>query len=167
MDDDLYFPCIVCSCMIHETDYNYHISICNMDNENRIESQRVYRSSQIPTGLSLRNFVREHFNIEPSSSPPTPTPTAPPITQPHTSPITSAKGCKNIKKHIKNIGGRDLLNISDTICSICHDALSDKIIKKLRCQHLYCQECITKWLSMSKKCPMCNYQLEDPAVENK
>ena len=58
MDEDLYFPCIVCNSMIHEVDYNHHISICNMDSENMINSQRIYKNSQLPAGLSLKNFVR-------------------------------------------------------------------------------------------------------------
>lgn len=39
-------------------------------------------------------------------------------------------------------------------CSICLNA--EHKFKKLKCKHLFCEKCITKWLtSFSNTCPIC------------
>jgi len=53
----------------------------------------------------------------------------------------------------------------DDICTICLDKLIEKCddipIRKLICEHKYCDDCISQWLIKSKKCPVCNIDLED------
>lgn len=42
----------------------------------------------------------------------------------------------------------------DFICGICF--CKKKVSKKLRCKHLFCNKCITKWLTeCSNNCPLC------------
>jgi hypothetical protein len=53
---------------------------------------------------------------------------------------------------------------NDEICTICLEKMSDKVDEKARqliCGHIYCDTCISQWLSKSKKCPVCNVDLED------
>lgn len=57
---------------------------------------------------------------------------------------------------------------SDDICTICLDKIIDKGnegVRKLICSHTYCDGCITQWLAKSKKCPVCNIDLEDKLNE--
>lgn len=50
-----------------------------------------------------------------------------------------------------------------TICSICIENIkqSDNDCRELICSHKYCDQCISKWLSTSKRCPVCNIDLEE------
>lgn len=45
----------------------------------------------------------------------------------------------------------------DTECSICKDNVKETVVTS--CQHVYCFECITRWLSQSSKCPDCRGNL--------
>jgi hypothetical protein len=57
----------------------------------------------------------------------------------------------------------------DDICTICLDKILDKsehvCVRKLICGHMYCDDCISQWLAKSKKCPVCNVDLEDKLNE--
>ena len=33
-------------------------------------------------------------------------------------------------------------------------------------KNIFCDECITRWLSISKKCALCNINLEDLSISN-
>lgn len=50
-----------------------------------------------------------------------------------------------------------------TICSICIENIkqSDNNCRELLCSHKYCDACISKWLSTSKRCPVCNIDLDE------
>lgn len=52
-------------------------------------------------------------------------------------------------------------------CPICIETYQkNSILRKLKCNHIFCDECIKTWLSQSKKCPICKIDLEDEWVEN-
>ena len=63
----------------------------------------------------------------------------------------------NTNLHLFNDALR-LEEIETKTCSICLDDLDLGV--KLKCGHIYHQECINKWIttefSMDKKCPLCN-----------
>jgi len=42
-------------------------------------------------------------------------------------------------------------------CSICLG--TNRISKKLKCHHEFCEDCIDKWLKISNKCPLCRVSL--------
>jgi hypothetical protein len=44
--------------------------------------------------------------------------------------------------------------VSNKLCIICYNEAVNKCISKC-CQNTYCLECISKWLVMSKFCPLC------------
>ena len=47
---------------------------------------------------------------------------------------------------------------NDSICSICINDISNKIpseLGKLKCQHVFCIECITESSNFANKCPYC------------
>jgi antitoxin component HigA of HigAB toxin-antitoxin module len=45
-----------------------------------------------------------------------------------------------------------------TNCSICFENMKDNI--KLKCDHIYCSECIKKWLTeRSNTCPTCRAEI--------
>lgn len=84
-------------------------------------------------------------------------------------------GVKDFNKTI-NILKQDELN-EDDICNICLDNLKyknnecEKEVKlnlpvKTICNHLYCRECIYKWLSKNKTCPVCKHEFEHEDNEN-
>jgi hypothetical protein len=49
------------------------------------------------------------------------------------------------------------------LCPICHETLNNPLaggesapVRRInRCNHTYCSTCIERWLTTSKKCPMC------------
>ena len=63
---------------------------------------------------------------------------------------------------------------ADDICAICLDNMNETLnksndahVRKLICGHKYCDECILQWLAKSKKCPVCNIDLDDKVAEHK
>lgn len=66
---------------------------------------------------------------------------------------------------------RILYQSSKFFCTICQDIFSPMaiqqdsnegvVIRQLKCNHKYHIECIEKWLSNNKTCPMCRYLLID------
>lgn len=48
-------------------------------------------------------------------------------------------------------------------CNICLDTTNQP--RKLICEHTYCDECISKWLSKNKTCPTCRIDLEEALKE--
>lgn len=51
---------------------------------------------------------------------------------------------------------------NDTECSICTEKYipNQSIVRILKCEHMFCVDCIDKWLSANNKCPMCKFNLE-------
>ena len=48
-------------------------------------------------------------------------------------------------------------NVDGKECPICKELLSSySIIRETTCKHLYCNDCIQKWLKKNKSCPICN-----------
>ena len=52
-------------------------------------------------------------------------------------------------------------NFKDLKCPICQEELNE-LEKKRRtiCDHIFCSECISEWLSKNKTCPVCNKELQ-------
>ncbi|KAF2359402.1 Zinc finger RING-type [Trinorchestia longiramus] len=47
-------------------------------------------------------------------------------------------------------------------CSVCmEDFILEESVKKLRCEHLFHEPCITPWLKMHATCPVCRTSLSD------
>lgn len=59
----------------------------------------------------------------------------------------------------------DYENVEDDTCAICQQAFKDIwdeniSIRQLRCDHVYCDECISTWLKTHKNCPVCKHVFE-------
>ncbi|XP_050093709.1 uncharacterized protein LOC126576474 [Anopheles aquasalis] len=50
------------------------------------------------------------------------------------------------------------------ICPVCYEPLAPKEPYSTNCGHLFCRECISNILQISKKCPMCNKPLKGKAA---
>ena len=70
-------------------------------------------------------------------------------------------GVSNIDK-VSKIIDKDTLD-DGTICPVCMEDIKQSTNKcrELICSHLYCDVCIDKWLSTSKRCPVCNIDLDE------
>ena len=62
--------------------------------------------------------------------------------------------------------GLDINKVSEIIdsteeknCPICFEDFQDTTLRKLKCSHIFCQECLVEWLSENKKCPVCMIEL--------
>ncbi len=65
---------------------------------------------------------------------------------------------KNVLKHTKI----HINDIKDQTCVICQEDITCKNIVRTitSCKHTYHVECIDKWFSENKKCPLCKFILE-------
>jgi len=46
-------------------------------------------------------------------------------------------------------------------CAICTEVFTEQTyVKRLQCKHDYHDECINKWLLSSKKCPLCQTEVQ-------
>lgn len=69
--------------------------------------------------------------------------------------------------NVSKIINKDVLD-EGTTCPICIEDIkqSDDNCRKLICSHKYCDGCISKWLSTSKRCPVCNVDLDEKALKD-
>ena len=86
---------------------------------------------------------------------------------------TKGKPCKNRGKYKNftegNVVATELFcnvhvsrSSSDETCAICMSPLYD--VYMLYCGHLYHTECIHKWMSYTKNCPICRCIIYDDSV---
>ena len=48
-----------------------------------------------------------------------------------------------------------------TMCTVCQDAMKPETdAVELMCGHMYCRECIDRWLEVSTRCPLCGKDQE-------
>lgn len=70
---------------------------------------------------------------------------------------------------ISHIVDKNTLCESDR-CPICLETFTelddDVHVRKLKCSHVYCNNCILTWLEKHKKCPCCQIDLEDTYMKN-
>ena len=58
-------------------------------------------------------------------------------------------------------------NNEDIICSICLETTSEKSendFVRTTCQHIYCKDCIDRWLSFNFKCPVCAFDFNEYSI---
>ena len=55
----------------------------------------------------------------------------------------------------------------DTQCAICQDAVTTDATRIRSCGHMYHPSCLTNWLTMSVRCPVCRHDIrsEHPPVQ--
>jgi hypothetical protein len=181
-------PCEICDQLIYVQDYNQHILNCelmipitfweedetNDIHEGEIENMNNYitRSSQIPGG-NIRSFLNDHFNgISRSngSSPPNPSRIYVQFRGGHAN-IVRPDFFDNIEVGLTD---EEINKVSiivdqvnkDDMCAICQDSFKDIKVRKLKCDHMFCDNCIIFWLKKHKKCPLCKVDLEDSFLKN-
>ena len=55
--------------------------------------------------------------------------------------------------------------VGDDACPICMDGWSSGKVYALPCAHAFHEECIMQWLAREMRCPMCNLDLLEMAVD--
>ena len=64
---------------------------------------------------------------------------------------------KRIKKLIKENAPESIYEDDKEECTICIEKLKGKVVRTLRCNHIFHKECIDKWIcSNHNTCPNCN-----------
>lgn len=166
------------------------------DNDNEADSEYEHsreisnytsyftRNSQVSGGITLRDFINDHFAGV--NSPPTRSVVWFNIASTSALSGSTTSTYNNNLRIGENIGNveigltenqlkevsytslskNELILEKDDICPICQENLCDTIdadnpVTMLACSHMYCETCINKWLIKHKKCPVCNVDLED------
>mmetsp|Transcript_8892 Transcript_8892/g.32067 ORF Transcript_8892/g.32067 Transcript_8892/m.32067 type:complete len:204 (+) Transcript_8892:426-1037(+) len=57
----------------------------------------------------------------------------------------------------------DVAELGD-VCSICQDSMEGPL--KLRCGHMFCEECIGEWLDRDTTCPLCRAVVKPEVVRS-
>jgi hypothetical protein len=73
-----------------------------------------------------------------------------------------------VEKGVKDIDSVSTIitEVDDNaMCVICHDTFKEIKdngidIRKTVCKHIFCDVCISRWLSKNKKCPCCFTELD-------
>lgn len=77
-------------------------------------------------------------------------------------------GVSDIDK-VSKIVKKDTLS-DDTTCPVCMENIKEAEnitdCRELVCKHIYCNDCIVKWLKTNKRCPVCNLDIDELAQEN-
>ena len=74
------------------------------------------------------------------------------------------KRCKLKRKfsEMENVYCKIHENQQNEICSICLNSTKSRI--KIQCEHVFCKECIIKWICVNRNCPMCRTDIEDTKI---
>lgn len=184
--EEYMIPCQFCNELILDCDYEEHVVYCENITREYVESSRLHSNYQIPRGHgTLREFVMEHFHVDTSSTRQRMSTTnsstlnsfgtspssgmsimfgSSPSTNTTWEALSEKKGCKNVYSHLLDVAESEVV---DTCCCICLDQIwnqptksNSKKIVKLICGHVYCKQCIVKWLDTNTACPLCKRQLE-------
>lgn len=190
-DNSELIPCEVCNQLIQASQYYDHVStdhddyinnddINNDDIEERLEdihndddirrlSYYINRSNQVPIS-TISQFITNGLNRRHVNSPTPP------------SVLLSMLNISDFLDDKVEIGLTDdeISQVSDIVekhtndneemCSICLEKFDviiadKKDLRKLKCTHTFCDECILKWLKKHKKCPLCQTDLEDTYIK--
>lgn len=66
-----------------------------------------------------------------------------------------------INTNLLNFSKISINNMENLICVICQDDINKfDVIRTISCKHLFHIECIDRWFTENKKCPICKYILE-------
>lgn len=143
----MYISCQTCNARIYYTDYLEHASSCRLYQLRLEESRRIYRNSQIPAGMNVRSFIREHFQVEPEREYEEVVIDRSDVEEYRT---VSQKEAEHVVEPC------DTASLIDWACAICLEELEkERALGKLGCGHVFCRSCIIRWLGMKNTCPMC------------
>jgi hypothetical protein len=169
----------------HEDRDEEEDEVQELDERDEINSLSNYLTSsrQIPrsSGGNLRSFLNEHYHgirrnpnisLSRGASPSAPSGLLyfPALSTSYEDSrldrLGEVKGIKNINKISDIIKALDINN--DIMCAICQEDInkSDKI-RRLKCSHLYCDPCISKWMSKNTTCPLCKTEFDKNKNKNK
>lgn len=109
----------------------------------------IYRNSQVPSGHNMRQFVRDHFFVDPPEREEARV-HIPMIA--HT-PISQDRGIKNPDRFLAGVQQGGSIDLE---CPVCMEqAMDARDLRKLSCKHVFCYTCIKRWLAVKGECPLC------------
>lgn len=47
-------------------------------------------------------------------------------------------------------------------CPVCYDHLEGASFASIKCGHVYCWHCISRWMSTEQNCPVCRVSCDPP-----
>lgn len=151
------------------------------DEDLELLQRYITSNRQIANGANLRAFLEDHFA---SSS----TRGSSPSSMTHQNllmlrvPTNTREGARLTSYEFfsglsgVDVGVNDIDSVSSLIdyeqvkeenCPICQQSFKEcweenlgVLFRQLKCNHTYCDECITTWLNKHKNCPVCKHVLE-------
>ena len=66
---------------------------------------------------------------------------------------------EDVEVGVTDINKVSTLDFKEITCNICSEDV--KIIRRTKCNHEFCVNCLDKWLSTKKTCPVCMIELEE------
>lgn len=134
------------------------------EDEGYAERYGIHTNRQVPTNHSMRTFLREHLAALPTGNRNRllfEITTRGTVPSDFWAPVEVGLSKEQIEKVSTNC--TKIENPKENICPICQETFENIQggYRKLKCEHLYCEACITTWLTKHKKCPVCNIDLED------
>lgn len=151
-NDYYYIRCEICNSHINIDDFVIHTRICHNNENIRYIRSLIYDNNQIPTGLNMTSFIREHFHMLSDSS----------FSHGSTRPLSNIAFVPLVHRTgsllIKDINKImcDVNTKGKHECPICLEEVEGTNAKLLiNCKHIFCLFCIQKWFTIKAFCPMC------------
>ena len=57
----------------------------------------------------------------------------------------------------------DVMECGDC-CTICHEKMRQPI--KLRCKHVFCEDCVCQWFERERTCPLCRAVIKPAGMKS-
>lgn len=148
-NDRYYIRCEICNSHINIDDFVIHTRICQSNESLRYIRSLIYDNNQIPSGLNMTSFIREHFHMLSDQNQTRTLQYIPYVPVAHT---TGSQPIKDINKIMSDIGN----NQEKHECPICLEEIDNSKGKLLiNCKHIFCLFCIQKWFALKAFCPLC------------
>ena len=168
-------PCEICDTIVPFNEYIEHCeecyiqtSIMNRNNQNMFSSYMTRPNINSLTSI-MSTMINEHQNA---------TITMIPIDIERLQMNHQTNGPFAMNTMIEELNGGDVnvpvRNMSDAYtlmegtdlvtCSICYDESTptNKAFVLTICNHVFCKDCISRWLNMRHKCPVCMNDFNEP-----
>lgn len=139
---DGHIRCTVCKALVLAEIYESHVLNCINHQKNLTNSLYIYSSTQVPKGMNLKRFVRDHLYVDPIA---------------HNAYIRANRRTNASSRMLRGL--TDVVELPDisSECPICMQY--DDHMQSMPCKHVFCSFCIQKWLSLKKTCPICRKSL--------
>ncbi|KAL5569674.1 hypothetical protein UlMin_026249 [Ulmus minor] len=76
--------------------------------------------------------------------------------------LTSLRALSRKDIHFGSNATLEQVNAAGDLCAICQEKMQSPIL--LRCNHIFCEDCVSEWFDRERTCPLCRALVKPPDI---